>query len=458
MLYHLLYSLFLLGCRISCIRGFATPAHHVTKHPNRYYSSALLLASNNDDNRFDIAKPIFDLYSFRNIRGDALAKYNSLNQSEPLRINLSALLAFVFFSAPSLVDEINGEPASLPQIAGYIVAGTASASLFIRECGQRSKQLNRIEKELNALSLRIRMPRKKILGEMGPAGLPQTIQSLQMTSGLRFLAICGTVRELRLSLQQLQVLGRRLVQSSTYVIAVPTDGSSRKDWGLIEGNAYPWFAEPDNIQEWVSYFGTLSSNGLNRFKWIAFSSSGRSVASGENVDVSWLQLLGRYLRPTVVLGENDPFQEDSRGLLLQLSRFYSALTSGSISDMTDVYSMDTSDDVTLVVKDGGRLDNWSECLKEGNRPAGMKVADADWTIVDDVAYTTVIEHPVLANNQATLLAVQTWTFRDSTWKLLKHQTIPWSDQPARGTLMCDCRGCVSLAKTREKRTVGGLIG
>ena len=43
-------------------------------------------------NQFDITKPTFDLLSFRQIRSDALLRYNSLNQSEPLRINLFLLL------------------------------------------------------------------------------------------------------------------------------------------------------------------------------------------------------------------------------------------------------------------------------------------------------------------------------------------------------------------------------
>jgi hypothetical protein len=29
---------------------------------------------------------------------------------------------------------------------------------------------------------------------------------------------------------------------------------------------------------------------------------------------------------------------------------------------------------------------------------------------------------------------------------------------ARGTLRCDCRGCVALTRTPERRTFGGMIG
>jgi hypothetical protein len=33
--------------------------------------------------RFDITKPVFDLYSLRQVRGDALNKYSSLDQVPP---------------------------------------------------------------------------------------------------------------------------------------------------------------------------------------------------------------------------------------------------------------------------------------------------------------------------------------------------------------------------------------
>jgi hypothetical protein len=56
-------------------------------------------------NQFDVAKPVFDLFALRSFRGDALLRYNTLNQSEPLRINLYGLLAFALFSAPLEVKQ-----------------------------------------------------------------------------------------------------------------------------------------------------------------------------------------------------------------------------------------------------------------------------------------------------------------------------------------------------------------
>lgn len=79
-----------------------------------------------------------------------------------------------------------------------------------------------------------------------------------------------------------------------------------------------------------------------------------------------------------------------------------------------------------------------------------------------MAYSTCIEFPSNAGiDGATLLAVQRWS-RESEgdeWKLDLHQTIPWSTgSRAGGTLRCDCRGCVALARAVDKRTFGGLIG
>lgn len=82
------------------------------------------------------------------MRGDALAKYSSLNQ---LRINLSALLAFTFLVSPWLAQELNDIPLTLPQTIGAGVGAWARAGVFVRECQRRSRQLTRLEKELTAL-------------------------------------------------------------------------------------------------------------------------------------------------------------------------------------------------------------------------------------------------------------------------------------------------------------------
>lgn len=93
----------------------------------------------------------------------------------------------------------------------------------------------------------------------------------------------------------------------------------------------------------------------------------------------------------------------------------------------------------------------------------MKVSGADALVVSDTeAYSSVIEFPANTGvDSATLLAVQKWARTSGTadWKLQLHQTIPWNaDARAQGTLRCDCRGCVALTRTAERRTFGGIVG
>lgn len=94
----------------------------------------------------------------------------------------------------------------------------------------------------------------------------------------------------------------------------------------------------------------------------------------------------------------------------------------------------------------------------------MVISGSDVYISSEtLAYSTCIEFPQNAGmDGATLLAVQRWGRENAEgkeWKLELHQTIPWSSgSRAGGTLRCDCRGCVALARTPDQRTFGGLIG
>lgn len=63
-------------------------------------------------NQFDITKPTFDLLSLRSIRSDALLRYNSLNQSEPLRINLFFLATMTLIGFPLWCESVTGDVAT----------------------------------------------------------------------------------------------------------------------------------------------------------------------------------------------------------------------------------------------------------------------------------------------------------------------------------------------------------
>jgi hypothetical protein len=412
--------------------------------------------------QFDITKPVFDLYSLRQVRGDALAKYSSLNQSEPLRINLAALFALTFAASPFLAPDLAGVPFTAPQTAVALAGATFSAAAFYRECQQRSRKLTRLEKELKALSLPVRLPTN--LFADAAFGASVSIKQLQQKSGTRIVAVTGTTLELQAALQDLSVLGRRLTQANALVVAIPTDTSNLKDVFKVPGSGSgsggratrpAWLAQAGELQEWKDYFENLTENDEQQektFKWFGLSASSRSFGSGKGTAPEWLLLLGQHLRPVVLLDEDDPavkIDEEVESVILQRHAvFYRALTEGNLEEMRSVCDPLDAEAVNKVVQEGGRLDEWNTCLAEGNRPAGMKVADTDVTMVSpDTAFSTCIEFPA-AIEGATLLAVQKWTRRGDEWLLAKHQTIPWADRSAAGTLICDHRGCVSLVRTR----------
>jgi hypothetical protein len=415
--------------------------------------------------QFDISNPVFDLLSFRSVRGDALVRYDALNQSEPLRITLFSILCLTCLAAPSLSEAVGYDEMGLPATIGSFACAAASAGLLFRECSRRAKQLTRIEKELNTELLPIRIPTNALADR--PFSKPVTLKALKdLTNPPRIIAICGTQSKLQEALQGLSIIGRRLKQASVYVVAVPTDGSKASDWGMQPKT--PWLADAHDLNQWLEYFDSLAADAdmPTNFRWFGLNASGRSFGSGENEIPLWLELLGQHLRPTELLDESDAAvsrDQSDAPLLKSLETFYGALTTGDQDGIDKIFSQAPSDQVSLVTQGGGRIDSWEQCLVEGARPEDMKVSGADSMVLSETeAYTTAVEFPANAGiDSATLLAVQRWTRSnaDDDWKLELHQTIPWSPEAkAQGTLRCDCRGCVALTRGPERRTFGGVIG
>lgn len=439
------------------------------------------------NNQFDVSKPTFDLLSLRNVRGDALLRYNTLNQSEPLRINLYFLLAVSLLAFPSVSEAVVGEPATLPAAAASVLGGLGSLARFFRECGRRSNQLSRIEKELNSQTLAVRLPDNRFSDRLYSKD-SVTLGDLR-GSGRRVVAIRGTKERLREELIPFRVARRRLLQASTVVVAVPTDGSTVEDWGIgrEELVSAPYLAETRDVERWIEYFRSLVGDGDGRaaagggaaeeesLAWFGLQSSGRSFGSGVDEAPRLIEILGQSLPPVDLLDETDPPAElsaaasaggDATGkavlndILAAQSHFYDALTSGDLSAMKTLFVEDTTREVEEVIAAGGRIDQWEACLEDGARPSGMKISGADALIVSDAeAYSTCIEFPPDAGiESATLLAIQRWRKGDDNsdgdrkWKLDLHQTIPWSmDSRAGGTLRCDCRGCVALTRALPQR-------
>ncbi len=429
-------------------------------------------------NQFDITKPTFDLLSLRSIRSDALLRYNSLNQSEPLRINLFFLATMTLLGYPLWCESVTGDVATSISTVASSASGLGCAALFWRERTRRSNQLSRMEKELNAEDLEVRMPVNAAFSSA------RTMSRLRDLKGKRrILAIRGSNEELSGPVwNTLSLLRRRLVQSQTLVVLVPTDGSQRLDWGWnanrLGGNSL-WLADALNVDGqggWLSYFDELLDKGdgggggsSDEVAWFALNFKGRSIASGYGNAPRVLELLGQQLQPMELLDKKDEaeLQEGTpavRQILERQLKFYSILTDSSDeNDMRPVFSTNSAAEVDEVVNGGGRIDGWDKCLEPGARPSGMAISGSDvWVASNTLAYSTCIEFPTSAGIEgATLLAVQRWGREggDGEWKLELHQTIPWSPgSRAGGTLRCDCRGCVALARSPEKRTFGGLIG
>jgi hypothetical protein len=310
--------------------------------------------------QYDISKPVFDLLSLRAIRGDAVVRYDSLNQSEPLRILLYALSGLTFLSAPWLAEAIGYEAMTTPTAIASILLALTSGGLFVRECKRRSKQLSRIEKELNTEILPIRLPTNSF-SEM-PFSKPVTLKDLKTVSRPpRIIALYGNESKLREALSSLVVYGQRLTQASVFVVAVPASSSSStsiENLRVLDRSYYkPWLADAYEPQIWRDYFRGLAANEGNdsiQFRWFGLNSSGRSFGSGDGNIPQWLQLLGQHLRPTDYL--DDEISTTTQGttatteaeLLECVNNFYSALTMGVLEGIEAVFSKSSSQEVTEV--------------------------------------------------------------------------------------------------------------
>lgn len=454
-------------------------------HNNVYSSQSTKLQVSN--NNFNLSKPTFDLFSLRSIRNDALLQYSSLNQSEPLRINLYLVLSISLFSFPTLSEAVIGEEAQLPAIAASILAGIGSVALFVNECNNRSKQLSRIEKELNAEFLKFKLSTMNKFEERMYAQ-QSTISLKGVRGNRRVLAVSGPTEKLKQVALELRVFRNRLAQAQTVVLIVPSDTEEEvvdieelgvKNQELRSGQ---WCGQAQDVSQWKEYFTNLvsdSSKDLSKdgLIWFGLNYNGRSFASGSGDAPRLIELLGRNLRPVDLLDETDDAESTTgmkeaeveviESVLKSQAKFYKALTTGDLQSINSICNNNRVQEVTEILDAGGRIDDWRACLAEGARPAEMKTSGSDVLVVSDtLAFSTCIEFPADTGGYndpfgATLLAMQRWT-RDNDkeeWNLEFHQTIPWSSNTrAGGTLRCDCRGCVALTRGEEKRTFGGLIG
>lgn len=337
-----------------------------TREPTKQASSSLFMSS-----QYDISKPVFDLLSLRVVRGDAVVRYDSLNQSEPLRIILYGLFGLTFLSAPVLVEAIGYDAMTTTTTLVSVLLALTSGGLFVRECRRRSNQLTRIEKELNTEILPIRLPATNLFSEM-PFSKPVTLKDLKsLPRSPRIIALYGNETKLRDALSSLAIYGRRLTQASVFVVAVSSSSppppssfsSSTENWQVLDRSCYKfWLADAYEPQIWQDYFRGLADNNENdsiQFRWFGLNSSGRSFGSGDDKIPQWLQLLGQHLRPTDFLdvgvsitqgrgGEDDCSAAAKVELVESVNNFYSALTTGVLVGIEEVFSKSSSPEVTEV--------------------------------------------------------------------------------------------------------------
>ena len=356
--------------------------------------------SYNENNRsnFDLSKPTFDLFSLRTIRNDALLQYNALNQSEPLRINLYLILTISLFSFPTVSEAVIGEQATIQSIIVSVLAGVGSFGLFIKECQSRLNQLSRIEKEMNAEYLQVSLSTTNKLnpklfqeGSTSPTSSSDNSSLKSLRGKKRVVAICGTTNELKSVMESFRVFRRRLQQSNSIVVPVPTDlntieqrnnnSHGEKWWSMLgitesEIRSCQWLGQPNDISSWKEYFTNLvddansaqeGDNGSSgsSLVWFGLNYNGRSFASGSGIQNSplVLQILGQNLRPIEILDESDeceminPANKDVdvnvvNEIMDCQKEFYSALTEGDLDRMNTIHMDSKTNEVSEVRHSG----------------------------------------------------------------------------------------------------------
>lgn len=409
-----------------------------------------------------LAKPQFDALSLRQFRRETLLQYANTNQSEPLRILLTALTALVAATAPFLAASLDLEMDGAGTAAAAATT-LGSAGLFLRERGNRLRKLERLEREYAAGDLRLSTTAVSL--PFGGAGKQLTLRSLR---GRRVVAVFGSKSEVLRLVEEALPYWRRFGQSGTVVIPAFRDAedgtlelSDVEAMANVEGlRALPsWLGRPIEPSAWSAYFRALLRG--KDAGWFALSPRGRSVASGAGSDLVWDELLGDKLPPNEQLFPTDSGMRErvdggavtasEEGVLAAQAAFYEALTGGDLAAMRAVLAdgEDGRDEaVSEILRLGGRLDPWDFCLEGDNAPRSLVIGNGDCVVTaEDTAVSTCIEFPT-GRTGLSMLATQRWRRdEDGRWRLRSHRTIPFSyQQSAGGLLRCDNRGCAALTK------------
>lgn len=395
-----------------------------------------------------LAEPQFDPLSARAWRRETLVRYGNANQSEPLRILISALLALALAFGAPLADSVGAERLEGPALYGSYGVSAASGALFLRERGRRTKKLIRVEREcaVSDLGVVLRSSAKAFPG----AGKAKSLRELRNEYRV-VAALCADEAAFAAFGREAEGLRRRL--ESARVVFVPVYGDR------VDASAA---ASPRDPAAWRRTFSDLLTKDADAFDegfeferrdaaWFALSFGGRSVGSGVGAP-DFVEILGSLFPPRDVILAPDPPLDGGTPLGAAQKAFYDALRAGDVNAMRALFADVDAAGVSDALAAGARLDPWTSQLKDGARPSDLLVGDGDEADFGLTATTTAIEE---TGPGQTLLATQKWAREDDTgapWRLVSHETIPFAPGTTAGAVLkCDARGCVALTRAQQGR-------
>lgn len=185
----------------------------------------------------------FDALSLREWRRETLIRYSNANQSEPLRILLSLLVALSCFGCVSIADAIGAPAPQGLELGGYYCGGVLSSGLFLRERGRRTRRLLKIDREcaVGDLSVVVRPSAAAFPGATKTASLRSLRNEYRVVA-----ALCDDGAAFDAFGRDAKGLRRRLASSK--VLALAVNGAQ------IDATAA---CSPSEPKRWLSTFGDL---------------------------------------------------------------------------------------------------------------------------------------------------------------------------------------------------------
>mmetsp|Transcript_3877 Transcript_3877/g.5005 ORF Transcript_3877/g.5005 Transcript_3877/m.5005 type:complete len:506 (+) Transcript_3877:94-1611(+) len=426
-----------------------------------------------DDQDF-LSSSEFDFLQGKSFRRDAIMRYDMTQRGQQLRLLFYGFAAVVALFFPYLQKELNPGAGELDAggLVGCVLSSVLFGGLAAYERQLRGKVLLRYDRESQLGELSIWQPRAALGGSK-----KEQIKSLKDKK--RVVALYGSPSVLLAAVQRAAIYRRRLKQSGTVLIAVPTPGTDAADekWQnlAVQGEVEGWLWQPLELNSWREYFQDLlegpSKNkgttpegiAATEGAFFALSLKGRSCASGTGA-IAWDELLGTQLPPLEQPLDTEPAAQarnsEEESLLAAQRALYDALSTADSARVASLFSPVDDEEVTAL-EVNGRLDEWSTVLKY-DATVGLILCSQDATVNAEgqEAFTTGLEFPKGAGGS--LLCTQRWVNTNAgvegaapNWQLRQHRTIPYAENvDAAACLRCDHRGCCALQRAGPSGPAG----